>query len=135
MDIYLICAAILVVLYFALSINVSRLRAATKTGVGPGALPAGPLGKAVRAHGNAGEYIPLFVALFGYFDLTRPGSWIAWVAVAVTIARALHAMGILMSTSFDGPPHPLRLIGAAGTYGGGLIFGAALLLQAGLWRG
>jgi uncharacterized membrane protein YecN with MAPEG domain len=84
----------------------------------------------VRAHGNAAEYTPLFVALFLYFLMSGAGGWIVWVAVVVTVCRVLHAFGMLMTKSFAGPPHPLRAVGSLGTYIGGLAFGAALLLRA-----
>lgn len=127
---YLICSAVLVILYFVLAFNVSRLRGQTKTGIGTGADPSGPLSKAVRAHGNAAEYTPLFVALFLYFLMSGAGGWIVWVAVIVTISRVLHAAGMLMTRTFQAAPHPLRAIGSVGTYVGGLALGAALLLRA-----
>jgi uncharacterized protein len=130
MLVYLVCSGVLVLLYFALGLNVSRLRGQTQTGIGTGADPSGPLNKAVRAHGNAAEYVPIFVALFLYFSLSAPASWLAWVAVIVTVCRVLHAAGMLMTSTFNAPPHPLRAIGAGGTYLGGLLLGVSLLLQA-----
>jgi hypothetical protein len=130
MLVYLICSGVLVVLYFALAANVSRLRGRTQTGIGTGDDPAGPLNKAVRAHGNAAEFVPIFVALFLYFSLTAPSGWIPWVVLIVTVARVLHAVGMLMTTTFNAQPHPLRAIGALGTYLGGLALGAALLMRA-----
>jgi uncharacterized membrane protein YecN with MAPEG domain len=130
MSIYLVCTGVLVILYFALAVNVSRLRAKTKTGIGAGTDPSGPLNKAVRAHGNAAEYVPIFVALFLYFSLSAPGGWIPWVVVAVTVCRVLHAAGMLMTKTFDAPPHPLRGIGSLCTYLGGFALGVAVLLRA-----
>jgi uncharacterized protein len=127
---YLICTGLLVILYFALALNVSRVRGKTKMGIGVGDDPSGPLNKAVRAHGNAAEYIPIFVALFLYLLVSGAGGWIRWVAVIVTACRVLHAMGMLMTQSFNAPPHPLRSIGTFGTYAGGFIFGVALLMRA-----
>jgi hypothetical protein len=37
---------------------------------------------------------------------------------------------MLMTEAFAGPPHPLRSIGATGTYLGGFALGVALLLRA-----
>jgi uncharacterized protein len=128
--IYLVCSAVLVILYFALSLNVSRMRAKTQTGIGTGSDPSGPLNKAVRAHGNAAEYVPIFVALLLYFSLTAPAGWIAWVAIIVTISRVLHAAGMLVTPTFNAPPHPLRAIGSLGTYLGGFALAVALLLRA-----
>ena len=130
MDAYLICSAILVILYFVLSLYVSMMRGRTKTGIGTGTDPSGPLNKAVRAHGNAAEYVPIFVALFLYFLMSGAGGWITWVVVIVTICRVLHALGMLMTTNFNAPPHPLRAIGATGTYLGGFALGIALLMRA-----
>jgi len=126
---YLICSAVLVLLYFALALNVSMTRGRTKTGIGVGDDPSGPMNKAVRAHGNAAEYVPIFVALFLYFLLAGAGGWITWVVVIVTICRVLHAIGMLMTRSFPAPPHPLRGVGAAGTYLGGFALGIALLMR------
>src|SRR5215510_3654285 len=128
MNVYLICSGILVILYFWLGLHVSLTRRRTRTSIGSGSDPSGPLNKAVRAHGNAAEYTPIFVALFLYFMLAGFGGWIPWVVVLVTICRVLHAMGMLMTEAFNGPPHPLRAIGAAGTYLGGFALGVALLL-------
>jgi uncharacterized protein len=130
MLIYLVCSGVLVLLYFALALNVSRLRGKTKTGIGSGADPSGPLNKAVRAHGNAAEYVPLFVALFLYFSLSAPSGWVAWMVVVVTISRVLHAAGMLLTSTFEAPPHPLRGIGSLGTYIGGFALGVALLMRA-----
>lgn len=128
--IYLLCTGVLVILYFALALNVSRMRGATKTGVGSGDDPSGPLNKAVRAHGNASEYIPIFVALFLYLLLSGTGGWLEWVAVIITVCRILQAMGMLMTKTFNAPPHPLRAIGSTGTYIGGFILGVTLILRA-----
>jgi uncharacterized membrane protein YecN with MAPEG domain len=114
MNAYLICSAILVLLYFALALNVSLTRQRTKTGIGTGSDLSGPLNKAVRAHGNAAEYVPIFVALFLYFLMSGAGGWIT----------------MLMTPSFNAPPHPLRALGALGTYLGGFALGVALLMRA-----
>jgi uncharacterized membrane protein YecN with MAPEG domain len=129
MFVYLVCSGVLVIFYFALGLNVSRLRGKTRTGIGAGDDPSGPLNKAVRAHGNAAENVPIFLALFLYFSLTAPSGWIPWVVVLVTVARFLHAAGMLLTPSFAGPPHPLRAIGAVITTVGGFALGAALLLR------
>jgi uncharacterized membrane protein YecN with MAPEG domain len=127
---FLVCSAVLVILYFVLALNVSLTRRRTRTGIGGGDDPAGPMNKAVRAHGNAAEYVPIFVALFLYFLLAGAGGWIEWVAIIVTVCRVLHALGMLMTQSFNRPPHPLRAVGALGTYVGGLMLGIALFMAA-----
>jgi uncharacterized membrane protein YecN with MAPEG domain len=128
--IFLVCSAVLVLMYFALALNVSLTRGRTHTGIGGGDDPSGPMNRAMRAHGNAAEYVPIFVALFLYFLVSGSGGWIEWVAVIVTVCRVLHAIGMLATESFRGPPHPLRAIGALGTYLGGFALGVALLMRA-----
>jgi hypothetical protein len=130
MNVYLLCTAILVLLYFVLALNVSLTRGKVKVGVGAGDDPDGPLNKAVRAHGNAAEFVPIFVALFLYFLMSGAGGWVTWVVVIVTISRVLHAIGMLVTPTFKAKPHPLRAIGALGTYLGGFALGVALLLRA-----
>jgi uncharacterized membrane protein YecN with MAPEG domain len=34
------------------------------------------LNKAIRAHGNASEYIPLFIVLFLYFSISGASIWV-----------------------------------------------------------
>ncbi len=131
MNIVLLCTAVLVILYFVLALNVSMTRGRTKTGIGTGDDPDGPMSKAVRAHGNAAEYVPLFVALFVYLLLSGSGGWfIVTTVVVITVARILHALGMLMTSTFRAKPHPLRAVGAVGTYFGGFALGVALLLRA-----
>jgi len=128
--VYLLCSAILVLLYFLLALNVSRQRGASKISIGSGDEAWGPLNKAIRAHGNAAEFIPLFVALFLYFLLAGAGGWVTWIVIVATISRVLHALGMLMTTQLNQSPHPFRAIGALGTYISGLALGVALLLRA-----
>lgn len=130
MNAYLVCSAILVLLYAALSLYVSMMRGRLKIGIGPGPDPSGPLNKAVRAHGNSAEYTPLFVALFLYFLTTGASGWITWVVIVITVCRVLHPFGMLLSPDFNRPPHALRAIGALGTYVGCALLGVALLMRA-----
>ncbi|HZF16821.1 MAG TPA: MAPEG family protein [Steroidobacteraceae bacterium] len=129
MNVYLICSAILVLMYFALALNVSLTRGRVKIGIGSGPDPSGPLNKAVRTHGNAGEFIPIFVTLFLFFLITGAGGWIDWVVVIATASRILHAIGMLATTNFNQGPHILRAIGALGTYLSGVALGIALLMR------
>jgi hypothetical protein len=125
---FLLCSALLVMLYFLLAFNVSMMRGKTRIGVGSNSDPSGPLNKAIRAHGNAAEYLPLFVAIFLYFSLVGASRWVAWVAVAVTACRFSHALGMYLSADLN-KAQPLRFIGALGTYAGGIALGVALLLR------
>ncbi len=129
MSVYLICSGILVIVYFLLANNVSLTRVRTNVGFGTDSDPMSPLNRAIRAHGNASEYIPLFVALFLYFLVSGASGWIGWVVVIVTICRVLHPISIFIAPDLNGR-HPLRFVSAVGTYLGGLALGVALLMRA-----
>ena len=126
MNVYLLCSALLVILYFSLSFHVSMCRKRTNKLFGTVEDATSELDKAIRTQGNAGEYIPILVALFLYFHSAAPGSWVLWTAIIVTIARFCHAAGMLLSPTLH-KPHPLRFIGALLTYVCGFLLGAALL--------
>ncbi|MDV3241973.1 MAG: MAPEG family protein [Methylocaldum sp.] len=111
-----------------MSVHVSGRQGASKTLIGMDADPSSPLNKAIRAHGNAAEYVPLLIVLFLYFNTVGAGAWVEWTVVALTLCRVLHAAGMLMSADLN-RPHPLRIIGALGTYLGGFALGIALLLS------
>ncbi|GHG03119.1 MULTISPECIES: MAPEG family protein [Amycolatopsis] len=122
MTLALICAAVLAALVFVLGGNVTRLRVAgAKTGA-PFAPsdPADPLYKAIRAHGNAIEYIPTLLVLF-VLDAARAPSWTLVFVVGATLARLAHAVGMLRTRTVA-EATPLRVAGASGTY----LFGVAL---------
>jgi uncharacterized protein len=111
-DIFLLCSGILVIGYALLSNNVSRLRLRQQKA---GDITEAELTKAIRAHGNAGEYVPLFVALFLYLHVTGAGNLLAGIAVIATLSRIFHAIGMLRIASIA-ERHPLRFLGALGTY-------------------
>ena len=129
MNTYIACSAILVIVYFLLAFNVTFTRVKTNIGIGSGSDLSGPLNKAVRAHGNAAEYIPIFLILFIYLNSVDAASWVKWVVIAVTVSRLLHPIGMLMSSDLT-KPHPLRALGSIGTYIGGLALGIALAMHA-----
>jgi len=127
MNLYVTCSALLVLLYFALSVNVSRVRMRRRKA---GDVSEAQLNKAIRAHGNAGEYIPLFVVLFLFFR-SATSLWLMGIAVAATISRFSHAAGMLLVPDVT-KRHPLRFAGALVTYLCLLGFGIALLVQVGV---
>lgn len=140
-NIPLLCSAILVFLYMGLSYNVSRLR--LKNGKTRDVSPQ-DMEKAVRAHGNAAEYIPLFVALFLYLypmpfngmmssviDLNSPPAMPLSFGLMelATASRILHAAGMLFCQSLTQKDWR-RFWGALGTYVALGGFGVLLLLRA-----
>ncbi len=122
MTLSLVCIAVLAVLVFGLGANVTRLRALRGKHDGNQfpADPSDPLLKAIRAHGNAIEYIPTMMVLFLLVDARAPDWTLAFV-VGATAARIVHAAGMLTARTL-GKPTPLRNAGALGTY----LFGLAL---------
>lgn len=122
MTVALVCTAILAALVFGLGANVTRLRAVTakRGGNQMPTDPADPLLKAIRAHGNAIEYIPTLIALFLLVGARAPAWTLAFV-VAATVARLAHAWGMLSTPSLAHVTIP-REAGAIATY----VFGFAL---------
>ena len=123
----IICTAILAAMLFALGLNVSRVRGVTgKTGGSQ--FPDDPksgLLKAIRAHGNAAEYVPALIVLFLLVGARSPAGVAIPLIAGATAARLLHAYGLLTSPSLAAPT-TARLIGAMGTY----LFGIGLAVAA-----
>jgi uncharacterized membrane protein YecN with MAPEG domain len=119
-----LCVALLVVFYGALSLNVSRVRRKRRI---DSTVTEAALTKAIRAHGNAAEYVPLFVAGLLYLGSVAPSPFVVGLAVAVVVCRLMHAAGMLLVPAVS-DRHPLRFIGALGTYFCLFALGGALLV-------
>lgn len=128
MNVVPLCVAAMIFLLLGLSVNVSRLRRKSRTDNPPSDLA---ISKAVRAQGNASEYIPVFVALLLYMNVvpTASHAFVTTVAILALVSRVVHAIGMLSVTSVE-QRHPLRPLGALGTYVSLLLLGAALLFHA-----
>jgi uncharacterized membrane protein YecN with MAPEG domain len=123
----IICTAILAAMLFALGLNVSRMRGVTaKTGGSqfPND-PASGLLKAIRAHGNAAEYVPTLIVLFLLAGVRSPAAIAIPLIAGATAARLTHAYGLLTSPSLAVHTKS-RLIGAVGTYLFGIGLAAAV---------
>jgi len=96
-SIVIIYASLLALLLIALSLNVVRLRQRHQVGIGTGSIQA--LERAVRAHGNFCEYVPLTVVLLVLVELG--GSVPAWslhlLGLVLVVARLAHAVGLSRS--------------------------------------
>ena len=77
--------------------------------------------KLVRAHGNTSEYVAMLAVLILVLGTREPSTWGVVSMVGATASRYLLAAGIILSPTLE-KPHPLRFIGALGTY----VFGLAL---------
>lgn len=115
----IICSALLGLLVFALGFNVSMTRSRTKDIHSSGDDPAGPMMKAVRAHANATEYVGVIIGLFLLTGLMYAGRdlgiYMTSLIVGLTLARMLHAVGMLTCTTLA-ESNPFRFIGALFTY-------------------
>ncbi|HYV57173.1 MAG TPA: MAPEG family protein [Candidatus Nitrosopolaris sp.] len=127
MNVAIVCTALLGLLVFGLGLAVSLTRGATRTNFGFTPDPTDRLYKRVRAHGNAAEYAPMLAILMLLIGARQPAAWMVWTFVAATAFRYLHAAGMLVCPSLD-QPHPLRFVGALGTYVAGLILVVAAFL-------
>lgn len=80
-------------LVLALAMRVMRLR--DRHGVGLGSDGHGDLARAIRAHANAIEYVPLALLLLAMLAMenTQAG-WLHTFGIALVIARLLHAFGL-----------------------------------------
>ncbi len=123
----LVCIALLTGLVFVLGANVSRLRGTATDQMTT--VPTDPLFVAIRAHGNAAEYVPSLAVLILIVGLNDPAGWMLAAAIAAVAARYIHAVGILSAADMTRPA-PLRMVGAVGTYLAGLALVGAVLVVA-----
>ena len=120
-----IYAAILAILFFALSIRVISLRRSSK-------LPLGfqgdmALERRVRVQGNFSEYVPLALLLMAFVELRGSTPWLLHAMGVVLIAgRLSHAYGVSqIKESFA-----FRVSGMAMTFTVILTAASAILVQA-----
>ncbi|MEU4196247.1 MAPEG family protein [Kribbella sp. NPDC026611] len=120
------CIAALGILLFLLGANVTRNRALRGAG---NQLPTDPTDRlmiAVRAHGNAAEYVPTMIVLLLVCSALSDSVLIDILAVAALVVRVTHAVGMLTSRTLA-THGPLRDIGAMGTYLVGIALGVTAI--------
>jgi hypothetical protein len=127
----IICTAILAAMLLLLGFNVSRMRGVTAK-AGGSQFPSDPASRlliAIRAHGNAAEYIPVLIVLFLLVGARSPAAVAIPLIIGATAARVAHAYGMLTAPSLA-VQTKARVAGAAGTYflGLGLAVAAAFSL-------
>jgi len=116
-------AALLAVLFFALSVRIVRLRRRLRVAVGDGGEPE--LLRAIRAHGNFAEYVPLTVLLLALAESQgNPPLLLHALGLALLAGRIAHAWGI--SRTIEELRY--RVFGMAATFTA--LLGAALLILA-----
>lgn len=122
----LICTALLGLLLFGLGMFVSLQRFRSRCLTGAPKEADSPLGRAIRAHGNTAEYVPVLCVLILYLGAHDPSGWVVWMIAAVTACRFLIVIGLLTMPMHK--PNPARFLGALGTYVFGISLSVALVI-------
>lgn len=98
--------ALLLLLMLALAVHVVRLR--MREGISLGDENNRNLQKAMRAHANAAEYIPVVLIAMALLELAGTRAGMLWLyGGAFLLGRVLHAVGMLRPRSVN----PLRQAG------------------------
>jgi uncharacterized membrane protein YecN with MAPEG domain len=126
LEIAALYSGLLLVILVALAVQVTRLRRSEKVSLGDGGAPA--LRRAIRAHGNASEYIPAGIGGLLFLALLDPVPLWAMhvVGAALTLGRLAHGAALSQSET----PSPGRVFGMTLTWlallgaAAGLIYGA-----------
>jgi uncharacterized membrane protein YecN with MAPEG domain len=107
-----IAVALLAIILIRLSFSVIKFRSKNKVSLGSGGHE--DLERAVRAHGNFAEYVPIGLLMIGCLELNGAPWWlVALPAASLTIGRLIHAKGIQ-----DAPPKfARRILGMQLTFG------------------
>ncbi len=128
MQIPVLCVSLLALMIFLLGFLISMLR--TRTGIiyyGDSLDdPTSLLTKAVRALANTAEFAPVLAILFLYLGTTHPAGWVYWTIIAATASRVLMVAGFLTAGTLR-KIHPLKAVGAMGTYLSGIALVAAMV--------
>lgn len=104
-------AAALALLLVLLTIHALRLRKAYRVPFGDGGHP--PLLRAIRAHGNLIEYMPIGLAMISLLESSgAPPRLLAPLAALFVASRVIHGLGVQYEGDRLGP---LRAIGVQST--------------------
>ncbi len=127
MTVAIVCIALLGLLLFGLGLAVSLARQKSNVSYGLPDDQEEHLFKVSRAHGNTAEYTPMLAVLMLIVGANDPPAWALWTMGLAVASRYAIAAGIVLGPA-TGAPHPLRFIGATGTYATGLGLSIAALL-------
>jgi uncharacterized membrane protein YecN with MAPEG domain len=117
------------VLLFLLGANVTRHRA-IRGRTGGEQQPTDPTDRlliAIRAHGNAAEYIPTLMVLVLVCSALTDNWWVGVLALAAAVSRVTHAVGMLTATTLASHG-ATRDLGAMGTYLTGVALGVTAVV-------
>lgn len=117
-------AGILALIYIFLAIRVSRMRGTARAMIGSGGDPR--LERAIRAHGNYGEYVPFALLLLGFLEMQRNSSYLLHALCLLLLAgRLIHAYGISQTNE----KMPLRITGTLMTQAVFIIAAVILIID------
>lgn len=117
-------AALLVVVLTWLTYKVGMMRG--KTGVSLLHGDDMELAEAIRRHGNFVEAVPIALILMGLIEANGGnGVFLHVVGALLVICRIAHPLGL----HHDRAAHPLRAVGAGGTFLLTIVLGAVALWQ------
>lgn len=109
-------AGVFAMMAVALAVLVVRARIRNKVSLGDAG--SEDMLKAIRAHGNFTEYVPLFLICMAMMEWFRTPEWILiTLGVIMVVARVLHALAIHKDIV------PFRVTGTFGTWGVLLLAG------------
>jgi uncharacterized protein len=92
-------AAVLTLVYIRLAFNVIGLRRSNRVSLGTGGVDA--LERAIRAHGNFAEYVPLGLILMLTLEWNKaPMLLVAALGALLVAGRLIHAKGIQETGTF-----------------------------------
>ncbi|MCG6884647.1 MAG: MAPEG family protein [Silicimonas sp.] len=95
-------AAVIAILYIAMSAYVITMRAKTSVPLGDGGNPAMLL--AMRRHGNMAEYAPFALLVMGLAEMNGLGAmWLHIAGAALIGGRLLHPLGLHSGSGSDAP--------------------------------
>lgn len=118
-------AGLHLILLLVLSVLVTRQRRKHHVEIGDGGVPA--LNQAIRAFGNATEYVPAAMAGLALLALVNaPPLLIHPIGVILFVGRVAHAIGLSRSTQATLP----RALGVLATWISYIAIAAALLFYA-----
>lgn len=92
-----IYGALLALFLVILTIPVIKLRQGLRVGLGDGGQTS--LQQAMRAHGNAAEFIPLFIVLLAVYEINHaPAIALHIFGVVFILSRLAHASGLYQTS-------------------------------------
>jgi uncharacterized membrane protein YecN with MAPEG domain len=117
-------ASLLAVFYFYLTVRVIRIRRLEKVPIGDRDNPR--LLRAIRAHSNFSEYVPLALILITFVELQGLSLLLVHaLGLSLLVGRVVHAYGV----SQEKENYRFREVGMFLTFGAILIAAAALIYR------